>query len=109
MKMELSKTFVVRLPFQGAHPDSLSQNVRVPCAGTLPRASSGIFLTARPLPSTSGWQLQTSTVDFYHLDICHARHTKKTNLLKEKRLVKNSRVNLFSTLLLAKFQIYQFL
>ena len=77
MIMELSKTFVVRLPFQGAHPDSLSQNVRVPWVGTLPRASSGIFLTPRPLPLASGWQLQTPTVDFHHLDICHAWHTSK--------------------------------
>jgi hypothetical protein len=34
-----------------------------------------------PLLLTSGWRLQTPTVDFHHLVSYHARHTKKKPLV----------------------------
>src|SRR5699024_158005 len=48
-------------------------------AKILVHASSGSCLTASTLRFSSGWMMCSPTVDFHHLDKCHAWHTYKND------------------------------
>src|SRR5699024_7354590 len=52
-------------------------------AKILVHASSGSCLTASTLRFSSGWMMCSPTVDFHHLDKCHAWHTIKRRLYTE--------------------------